>query len=132
MNLVTCLEGCADDACDTQCFTTHAAGQAALDAVDACEATQCATECSAGGGTGGTGGSGGETVCDACVESKCGAPLNACLGDPDCVAFWDCVDPCQDDACEQACVTQHPNGAAKSDAVDGCVQQQCVTECGGP
>lgn len=122
MSLLTCLEGCADETCDNQCFTTHAAGAPVLDAVDACQGTKCASEC--GGSTGGD-------PCDTCVETKCGTPLNACLNDPACTAFWDCLEPCTDVACEDACVAQHPNGVAKSDAVDLCVDQQCLAECGG-
>jgi hypothetical protein len=102
----------------------HPAGQQAFDAIEACDLAQCTVECGSGGSGGGTG-----DACEVCVDAKCQPSLNACLGDPDCTAFWDCVDPCQDQACEDQCVAQHPSGVVKSDAVDACVEQQCPTEC---
>ncbi len=120
-SLLDCLYACTDLACEDQCFSTHSAGAGALDAAGACEVAPCAADCGGGG-----------DACDACVESKCAAPLDACLNDPACIAFWDCLDACTDESCANACVSQHPAGVAKSDAVDLCVDQQCQAECYGP
>jgi len=119
--LTDCLDLCQDEACATQCSTTHPAGQPLLQAANSCLDTQCPNECG--------GGSAVADACDTCVESSCAAEVSACDGDPSCTGLWDCYSQCQDDACIATCETQFAAGMTKSEAVDTCAENKCPNEC---
>src|ERR1700733_2961348 len=54
----------------------------------------------------------GHSACARCVSSSCSAALSDCASDPDCAAYWTCVERCGigskgdvDPKCEAACPT---------------------------
>lgn len=79
-----------------------------------------------------------DDTCSTCVKQKCCAPVRTCLADAQCSALDGCMAKCfdgvqQPGAKEQQCVTacqaQYPQGRAKVDAIDACVEQSCAAQC---
>jgi hypothetical protein len=74
--------------------------------------------------------------CDSCqgcaMEGPCAASVDACFNDTECYALIECMNPCVDDACFQACADSHPAGIGLYNAVGECVYcDACFTTCGG-
>lgn len=44
------------------------------------------------------------------VGNECATEANNCLADQDCADFLDCIQPCMDQTCMDACAQQHPSG----------------------
>jgi hypothetical protein len=76
---------------------------------------------------------GGEDGCDACLEMRCAAQLDACDANAECLALDDCSYACAetDDACYDACDAAHPAGLSALMAIFDCMDASCVAECGG-
>ena len=75
--------------------------------------------------------SSGDATCDTCIDASCCAENAACVSDADCTALISCGDACRDDACVSACMSAHPGGAAKLNALTSCMQSGCASACGG-
>ncbi len=76
-----------------------------------------------------------EAPCAACMESACGAQVDACFLDNACVDFIACQGRCAPDdfSCRAACDATH-SAALQASAVrevDGCRRAACLTECVG-
>jgi len=86
-----------------------------------------------GGSGGGTCGglSTGDASCDSCLDASCCAESTACVADADCTALITCGDACSDDACISACFSSHPTGAALLDSISTCLENSCMSACGG-
>jgi hypothetical protein len=74
-------------------------------------------------------------LCSYCTDQvstkgACVAQSEACSHDFDCIAVYDCYEPCSDAACYAACDAAHPTGAALSQAYQSCLCQACA-EVGG-
>jgi len=93
------------------------------------------------GGDGGSGGDGGgnqgcgslewsnNAECNSCMEDMCCAELAACDEGTECGDLLDCLEPCgADQACQQACVNQFPNGLADAQDLITC-GEECDDEC---
>jgi MYXO-CTERM domain-containing protein len=102
-----------------------------------CSGTDCGTG-AGGSGSGGSGGSGTGTgqTCATCQETvqqqggSCFSSSAACGSSQDCVAYYDCQNTCNTQACVDGCAQQHPTGRSQFDAVIGCIcQTGCKTEC---
>jgi hypothetical protein len=74
--------------------------------------------------------------CDSCqgcaMEGPCAASIDACFNDTECYALLECLNPCVDETCFQACADSHPAGISLYNAVGECVYcDACFTTCGG-
>ncbi len=75
---------------------------------------------------------GGGVTCDQCAQTEtnsggaCASAWDACLNDNDCLAFVQCLQPCQTQACVDQCVQDNPNGVAGYQATLDCL---CTTGC---
>jgi hypothetical protein len=83
--------------------------------------------------------SGNPGTCTACsddsAQGACSGAYQACAGSDACIAFYNCIQGCQTQACVDQCAAGNPGGAQTYvDFVD-CVcadcAVECVTECGG-
>ena len=100
----------------------------------------CVTACQGGqggAGGGGQGGAGGAGVgggsaqdCVDCGQGACISEGLACLQDPMCGDWLDCIQACTDAPCVAACDQNFPGGM-DSDAVKDCLCTNCAAECGG-
>lgn len=89
----------------------------------------------------GTTGSGGAAMicqdfgdpCTSCVSVACPAIYCACSDNPECFALSTCFSGCPDDdqACNQACQTKHPDGISDLYKLSGCAGSSCPSECPG-
>lgn len=73
-------------------------------------------------------------LCSDCVDcslgGNCSDELATFQADPDAQAFVDCITPCQDTACEDACADMYANAAAAYYAVLSCtVCTECPNNC---
>jgi hypothetical protein len=73
--------------------------------------------------------------CSACAQTNggpCVAAVEACFSDVECSAFNDCIIPCGDQACVDACSATYPNGAALYAAAVACIYcDACPSDCDG-
>ena len=71
--------------------------------------------------------------CVACaLAGGCSANYQACIADQDCVAFVQCINPCTDQACFDACAQTSPGGAQIYNTLSMCVVcQECYVVCDG-
>jgi hypothetical protein len=74
--------------------------------------------------------------CDSCqgcaMEGPCAASIDACFNDTQCNALIECMNPCSDDACLQACVDSYPSALPLYNAVGECIYcDACFSTCGG-
>lgn len=139
--LVTCFDGCRDEACFSTCQSAHAAGSAKLDTFMSCVDTSCSTDCGGppdgpppgppGGGVCG-GITSGDPTCDVCLDTTCCGDITACIDDVECRDFMSCLEGCTDTKCETACQVAHPAGATELSALSTCVTTSCAVLCGGP
>ena len=68
--IVTCINGCADETCAQACYDSGSTeGKALYDAAANCVQTNCATEC----------GGSDQDACTACQQDKCADQLDACF-----------------------------------------------------
>ncbi|MCU0692084.1 MAG: hypothetical protein MUF54_11840 [Polyangiaceae bacterium] len=94
-----------------------------------------------GGETGGTGGGGtsdctlnlGTPECTTCGQQKCEAQCVPFQSEATAEAFITCINACErdDEACLDACETQHPAAAKVMRTFDMCLGSQCWESCGG-
>jgi hypothetical protein len=73
--------------------------------------------------------------CRACaIEADCADEHGACHADAACAALVDCADACkregEGDACEDACIAEHPGGQALALALHQCLVTACPNSCG--
>lgn len=73
----------------------------------------------------------GDTACDTCSKTNCCDESKAVLGDPNVVAYRDCIGACTagDTACLGDCATQYPDASQKAQDYLGCLQSQCSNDC---
>jgi MYXO-CTERM domain-containing protein len=77
--------------------------------------------------------------CAAAAEGGNGGCHNetaACQNNQDCVNFVNCINPCQSQACLDACVNQHAQGSQLYNTLINCIctsacVNECQAECGG-
>lgn len=79
---------------------------------------------------GGLGSSG--AACNACFSDACCAQGDACGSSPSCLDHWDCVVACGGNAsCRASCEDRATaSGLAAYEALEGCLLDNCATECG--
>ena len=70
-----------------------------------------------------------DPACDACLKGECLVECTVCTANASCNEFVDCLMPCTDAACWEACISLHPEGAAIFDAIDSCMNAMCVNAC---
>jgi len=71
------------------------------------------------------------TSCGACIERACCAQAAACAANTSCIDLANCATACTDSACIDACVEAHGAGLADLEALLGCGNASCATDCGG-
>jgi hypothetical protein len=121
--LLECYQACkpGDMACDQACETADPEGISAALLLSSCAATACPTECP---------GNTALSPCDQCLYSQCTVQMNACVANPECVAYFDCVQPCNGGAvCIAMCQAAHPMGVVDAATVDQCAGVSCATVC---
>jgi hypothetical protein len=116
---VNCVNACQDQACFDKCLKDNPNGVADLQSLADCLQNNCAEPC----------GSESEDPCMACQQTECSAEIQDCTSDAACVAAVQCINQCQNQACFNKCLQDNPNGADKVQALVGCVQNNCASEC---
>ena len=73
-----------------------------------------------------------ESACRSCSASHCSDQLDACLGDPACFDYQQCLFDCavDDSPCRSVCFFTHRPPDA-STQLDACVRGQCLDDCAG-
>jgi hypothetical protein len=69
------------------------------------------------------------------LNGVCAGVLNACLNNPQCLDYADCINACSsgDQACLDLCAMQLPGGAGIYNALIGCaICNECYVSCDGP
>ncbi len=130
LDLRDCRRGCAaaDTACQSSCEAQHPEGASFDAALTACRMHQCADACFAGADVT-CGFSVSPSACQTCAESVCCEVGYAANLQP---VFWDylrCIRACHDDACFQACASDHPKGQLIYATWLGCLGTSCASEC---
>ena len=80
-------------------------------------------------------GSAGEADCNTCLNCSleqgkpCSDERSTCEAEPDCLAFWDYITPCTDEACIQSCAVSHNYGAQLYGAMLTCAVGSCPVTC---
>jgi hypothetical protein len=70
-------------------------------------------------------------TCDQCAQTACGSQEQTCENDPACLQLWQCENGCGSQSCIDGCANGSTQGAlSELDAVSGCTDQSCATECG--
>jgi hypothetical protein len=116
---IQCANQCQDQACFQKCLEDNPDGAADLQSLAGCVQNNCAEPC--GGGS--------DDPCVNCQQTECSSEIQACTSDPACVAAIQCINQCQDQACFQKCLEDNPDGASEVQALAGCVQNNCASEC---
>jgi hypothetical protein len=60
------------------------------------------------------------------MDTKCCAQETACVDEPDCLAFYDCLGSGTPQA---TCQSQHPTGFPVALKQNQCMQASCATPC---
>ncbi len=142
--LTTCLGECHNkQACENDCYEKHGGLKTniKLDLFLRCSGEKCAGPCSQQNTAPGPDGQSAGvllqacpeacagTYCDACEQGACCHTREACQGQDACMAIVQCVAACprsNQRACEQQCVTDHPQGAEVYAPHAACRELYCV------
>jgi hypothetical protein len=122
-DLLECTNACnGDEACEQACLTAHQGGISDVYGISDCAAEQCQGPCD-----------GGEDLepCAECLVESCEDELNACLGDPDCLALYDCLSGCEPIqlSCQKQCYMDHGAGTPKLEDLFDCAAVECDGTC---
>jgi hypothetical protein len=71
------------------------------------------------------------TTCLGCaIEGDCKDEFDICTADQECIDYVNCLDPCMDQACADACDAMFPNGSAEYNDLAVCaVCEVCPVSC---
>lgn len=73
-----------------------------------------------------------DETCDACFRTSCCDEGTACGQTTSCLDYWDCAVACNGDPqCREDCDAQYPDGRAPYQALEGCLADNCSTQCAG-
>lgn len=122
-DLIECTNACnGSDACEQACMSAHQGGIADLYVLSDCAAEQCPNVCE-----------GGEDLepCGECLAESCDDELNACLGQLECLALYDCLNGCEpiQITCQKQCYMDHGAGAMKLEDLFDCAEVECGGSC---
>ncbi len=68
--------------------------------------------------------------CTGCISQNCAGDWCDCQGNPECLTLFNCFGACNnDEACNQACMTQHQSGISNVLLVSGCAGTVCDSSC---
>jgi hypothetical protein len=67
--------------------------------------------------------------CDACAKQNCCAERKASFGDPNLIAFTECIGACSDAACYETCANQYPSIKSTAQALASCQATSCASAC---
>jgi hypothetical protein len=71
-------------------------------------------------------------TCDACFRTSCCDEGAACGQTESCLDYWDCAVACNGDPqCRDSCDAQFPDGRSPYEALEGCLLDNCSTQCAG-
>jgi len=122
IGLSQCFNGCAamDEACIDACELTWSNGYSEYLLMAGCMGDSCSAEC----------GFDGLPICTTCLSEQCEPELEACLGQPACNEYFDCLNACPDNdpGCPSGCYAAAPDKTAV-DALGTCLTASCPTEC---
>ena len=104
------------------CTAASPLAGAAYAAVGDCQIGSCDEECVCQA-------SSDDTLCVACLKVGCCAELVPYSTAPNIAEFAACIEPCVDQACFDACVTEYPETGEAYNTVIGCAESACLTEC---
>jgi hypothetical protein len=73
----------------------------------------------------------GNATCDQCIATHCCTQFHACAAEPQCKPLITCVENCAngDNACNNTCEQQYPNGVQPAEGAANCFDQNCKTAC---
>ncbi len=89
--LEACLMGCSEPTCQVTCYNKDPAAYDLYWKSQSCVYLSCPAECVYG------------APCSSCEDSLCKIPKDACVSTDYCLAYWDCLDLCNDQACYDLC-----------------------------
>lgn len=121
--LLQCAGGCKGDPdCAQQCYATWQDGIAAAVLVSDCAGTSCNAECKWGQPIG---------DCQTCIVTDCAPEYDACIGDGECLALYQCLTGCDPGSvvCQQGCYDQHGDGVPHLQALLDCSKASCTGVC---
>jgi hypothetical protein len=120
--LSACFGNCTTEACRQTCQSAHPSAIAELYALGNCAGTSCASQCP---------GNMPLTPCVKCAVDTCPGALDTCLGDPVCVALYQCFDACakNDLVCQQECFAEDGAGTVELQALVQCETTPCASSC---
>ncbi|MBI4954275.1 MAG: hypothetical protein HY908_19780 [Myxococcales bacterium] len=126
MSVSTCALACnpGDTACVEACFAADANGMAEFMLGADCAYTSCSNLCP---------GTLPIDPCQLCLAENCETQLEACFGNPACVALVDCAQACPPGPQQQNCITQcglaNLGGIQQGQALQGCMSGSCGNSC---
>jgi len=142
--VLVALSGCDSDEVDfpggTTTTSTGQGGEGGSGTTTTTTTTTTTGEGGAGQGGNGQGGEGGTMTCPGlgdectnCLSAECQQTYCACFNNSECVQLAQCLQACDagDDACQQACLEDHPEGIGDSLLVSDCTAANCNAECPG-
>lgn len=126
--LDTCLAGCANDECRTECGKNHVGAlTGAYATLASCHARSCSAACKAPCG----GYVFRDAACATCSGSACCSQAAACASSPECLALAYCERQCKsgDAACRGGCQRAHPAGLSLAQSLSACLAESCASDC---
>ncbi|MBI4701060.1 MAG: hypothetical protein HY744_07870 [Deltaproteobacteria bacterium] len=121
--LLACVQSCGpeDQGCGQGCLGANAEGASDFFLLIDCSATACHAGCPESKPL---------NPCEKCVYTECSAQMETCLGNPECMAIFQCTDQCGGQpGCGKKCMDEHPGGAQDAFHVHQCVQAECPGKC---
>jgi hypothetical protein len=123
LDLFSCANGCGGDkGCLQGCYEQNPDGVSAATLVSGCAGTTCNADCGWGAPV---------PPCQTCLATDCASEYGACIGDAECVAFYQCLTGCKpgDLVCQQGCYDQHGGAVETLQALLDCSKQSCAGTC---
>lgn len=68
-------------------------------------------------------------TCSECTAANCSQQIAACATGTECAAYNQCLAGCASLACDNACGSAYPNGAAAAMALGNCTAANCSAQC---
>ena len=123
---IACAEACTDQNCLDACYLQYPEAGEATDLVQDCLEENCWDECNFSSNCNL---STNDASCDACFHAACSVECESLSGDGYLNDFPNCINGCNEAACEEACKLQYPGTGAAYETLLECVHLNCPDEC---
>ena len=116
--LLDCFEACKDGACEAACYAQYDGSVGHAFAFIGCAQVRCHDECDPTA-----------NACATCTYDRCGDPLIDCESDHDCYLLSQCLSPCVDIECFDACNAKYPSAVETFATLTQCGLARCSGPC---